>query len=114
MTELIAALDPDLLEVLLPPLRADFQLYRDHEGATAVLDCPVMALWGSADEVTASHLAGWRDCTKGAFEIRAVEGEHLFVRDRAAEVMAQLTSFFATADAGASAVPRGLRSARAN
>ncbi|MGA8117715.1 MAG: alpha/beta fold hydrolase [Actinocatenispora sp.] len=92
----IAAADPGLLEVLLPILRADLRLARDHEVPTTAIGCPVLALRGSGDhDVTESHMAGWRRHTTGPFVSRVVDGAHLFVRDRPSSVTTELEPFLA-------------------
>lgn len=73
----------DMMELLLPALRADFQLaetyvYREAEP----LACSITALGGAADaRVTAADLDGWRGHTSGTFSIRILEGGHFYITE---------------------------------
>jgi medium-chain acyl-[acyl-carrier-protein] hydrolase len=73
--------DRDLMELLLPALRADFAI---HETYTYVdeppLACPITACGGLEDaEVSFEELAAWRQQTSSAFELRRFKGGHFFV-----------------------------------
>ncbi len=76
--------DPDVLELVLPALRADHRAlatYRDTPGAP--VSCPVVALAGDADtESSVSDVDAWRHHTTGGFELRVFSGGHFFVADR--------------------------------
>ena len=73
----------EIMELLLPALRADFRLseeyvYRQQEP----LPCSITAFGGAADpRVTAADLEGWRIHTSGKFSISIVEGGHFFVTE---------------------------------
>jgi surfactin synthase thioesterase subunit len=78
-----AVLDnPELLELMLPCLRADFHAYETYEYAEeAPLPCPVSAFGGEKDTyVTASEVAGWREQTAGPFRLRMTSGNHFFLQ----------------------------------
>src|SRR6266545_727426 len=74
----------DLLQVLLPTIRDDFELGETYRPARAArLGCPVTALGGAADEtVSRQDLAAWQDVTTGPFELAVVPGGH-FAASRA-------------------------------
>lgn len=72
---------PDLMELMLPLLRADFAL-----GDTYVfperplLSIPITALGGLRDStVTRAHLQPWRELTTGPFSLRMFPGDHFFL-----------------------------------
>ncbi|ANS67085.1 putative thioesterase involved in non-ribosomal peptide biosynthesis [Streptomyces lincolnensis] len=73
--------DPDLLEVVLPSLRADVRLMETYRPTTtAPLTTPVTAYVGDADPgVTADDVAAWRETTSGDFTLRTFEGGHFFL-----------------------------------
>ncbi|QMU70586.1 thioesterase II family protein [Streptacidiphilus sp. P02-A3a] len=78
----------ELLNLLLPLLRADFTLCDSFEaspaftvGAEPPLDCPVSILGGDEDERTAAELAHWSAVTSGGSTQRAFPGGHFFLRD---------------------------------
>jgi medium-chain acyl-[acyl-carrier-protein] hydrolase len=72
----------ELFELLLPALRADFELcetysYQHQEQ----LSCPIFALNGlQDDDVSREMVEGWREHTTGAFSRRFFAGDHFFVR----------------------------------
>nr|BBH87125.1 thioesterase [Thermosporothrix sp. COM3] len=72
---------PELLELLLPLLRADFavsETYRYTEGQP--LACPVTALGATHDsEVSTDELHAWEKQTSSHFEIHLFPGDHFFL-----------------------------------
>jgi surfactin synthase thioesterase subunit len=85
--EIVAA--PDLMELLLPVLRADYELsetYRHRPGAP--LTCPVAAYMGAADpEVDHAGLRGWRPVTTGEFVGRVFPGDHFYLKGGRSDVL---------------------------
>lgn len=75
---------PELMELVEPMLRADFQLnetYLHRPGEP--LTTPVTAFGGLEDEdVPASQLAPWAELTRGPFQLRMLRGGHFFLHDR--------------------------------
>jgi medium-chain acyl-[acyl-carrier-protein] hydrolase len=73
--------DRGLMELVVPTLRADFQLIETylHE-PTAPLGCPITAFGGIADfDVPPADLSAWRDATTGPFAVRMFPGDHFFI-----------------------------------
>ncbi|MDA8018147.1 MAG: alpha/beta fold hydrolase [Thermoanaerobaculia bacterium] len=72
--------NPELLEIFLPTLRADFELNESFEPAPGPrLACGVSAFVGLDDpEVSSEHVEAWREVTTGPFEFRAFPGDHFF------------------------------------
>jgi surfactin synthase thioesterase subunit len=81
--------EPDLLDLVLPPLRADYELvetYRPPEGVG--LDCAVAAYLGAADsEVDRSGIEGWRRETTGRFTSRVFPGGHFYLKGDRPDVL---------------------------
>lgn len=79
---------PDLLELVMPGIRADYAMalgYRHR--AAPPLTTPVFALGGTADHgVPEAGLAAWAEQTRGPCETRLWHGDHMYLRDRAAEL----------------------------
>lgn len=75
--------DPDLLEVVLPSLRADLRLMETYRPtADAAIATPVTAYVGEADPgVTVAEAAAWRETTSGGFTLRTFPGGHFFLAD---------------------------------
>jgi len=75
--------EPDLMEMLLPILRADtkmFETYRYVPGAA--LACPIYAMAGDQDPVgSPSSMAGWKTETTGPFFAETVPGNHFFINN---------------------------------
>lgn len=75
----------ELLELLLPVLRADFtwsETYRYQ--SEPPLSCPLTAFAGRQDQITgADELAGWRAQTTGPFRTQLVDGGHFYLREPA-------------------------------
>ncbi|MFF7793121.1 aminotransferase class V-fold PLP-dependent enzyme [Streptomyces sp. NPDC007991] len=75
--------NPELTQLFLPILRADFTLcetYR-HQGAEP-LPCPITAYGGTADPMVDEPLLnGWRRFTSAAFEARMFPGGHFYIRE---------------------------------
>jgi len=84
--------DQELLQIVLPIVRADFkaiETYRSLPGP--LLDCPVLALGGDADpEVGEQALMEWRTVTSGLFESRIFDGDHFFLATQEAAVLGQI------------------------
>ncbi len=72
---------PELMELLLPLLRADFELNERYTCSTyEKLDCPVTAFAATGDkEVERDDLAAWRETTRGPFQLRLFPGDHFFI-----------------------------------
>lgn len=72
---------PELLQLMLPLLRADFaitQTYRYVEEAP--LSCPLTIFGGlEDDEVTPENLSLWREHTTGSFSLHMLPGDHFFL-----------------------------------
>lgn len=80
MSEEVLA-SPELLELLLPTLRADFTLADGYvTAAERAVACPVVAL-GAFDDphVSAPALEAWRSVTSGDFSSRLFPGDHFYL-----------------------------------
>jgi len=74
--------EPELLELLLPTLRADFELaetYRPLPGSR--LECPVVGYLSTDDpEVDYDGVLRWSEVTTGEFSVRIFRGDHFYLR----------------------------------
>lgn len=82
--------NPELLELMLPCLRADFTAYETYQHrAEAPLDCAISAFGGDRDQYVRTHeVAGWRDQTSGRFRMRVVPGNHFFLQTERERLLA--------------------------
>lgn len=79
-----AAFDnPDLLEVLLPALRADVAMHENYRPtAGPPLTVPITALRGSRDElVSRAEAEQWADATEARFDYRELPGVHMYLTE---------------------------------
>ncbi len=88
----------ELMELLLPTLRADFTwygTYRYHQRAQ--LGCPITAFASPDDPLVApADLAGWAAHTTGPSQIHLVDGGHFFVRDAAGTIVTRIVESLRT------------------
>ncbi|CAN3977864.1 thioesterase II family protein [Kitasatospora purpeofusca] len=75
--------DPELVEVLLPILRADVELHENYRPTgTDPLSVPITALRGDQDElVSRAQAEQWAGATSGPFSYRELPGGHMYLVD---------------------------------
>jgi medium-chain acyl-[acyl-carrier-protein] hydrolase len=71
----------ELMQLLLPVLRCDFEIVDTYIYEEAeLLDCPILAMGGCGDtEVPSADVDAWREQTKGIFSCAIVPGSHFFL-----------------------------------
>ena len=88
----------ELLEIVLPVLRADFEMYETHCHMRAEpLDAPITALGGQSDvSVPEDYLDAWRSETAAAFKKQLFPGGHFYLQNAmplvSARIMEELTN----------------------
>lgn len=85
---------PELLQLILPALRADFGLCDDYRYVAEAepLNCPVTAFGGFQDEaIPRPDLEAWREHTTGDFSVYMLPGDHFFINTNRS-VLLQLLS----------------------
>jgi surfactin synthase thioesterase subunit/glycosyltransferase involved in cell wall biosynthesis len=84
--------DPNLLQVILPGLRADAAIYRNYIYADDLpLQCPIRAYGGKDDpDVQRHHLDGWAEQTTGSFAVRLFHGGHFYLQSQRTDFLAAL------------------------
>jgi len=73
--------EPELMQIFLPPLKADFSAYEtfDRDSVTQIC-CPITAFAGSDDAVIAPDvLQEWHRHTEASFDLCVVPGDHFFL-----------------------------------
>jgi medium-chain acyl-[acyl-carrier-protein] hydrolase len=72
---------PELMEYMLPILRADFSICDTYEYTEAApLECPISVFGGLQDtDVPRQNLEGWREQTSSTFSLRMLPGNHFFL-----------------------------------
>jgi surfactin synthase thioesterase subunit len=73
--------DPELVEVLLPILRADVQMHENYRAtSTEPLSVPITALRGERDELVSREQAEqWAKVTRGPFSYQEMPGGHMYL-----------------------------------
>ncbi|MBV9786550.1 MAG: thioesterase [Chloroflexi bacterium] len=80
---------PELLQLLLPCLRADFEMGSTYGYvADEPLACPISVFGGLSDpEISRADLEGWREHTQAKFVVRMLPGEHFFLLTTRAQIL---------------------------
>lgn len=88
----------DLLEFILPIVRADFTLHETyHYQYAEPLPCPITAFCGEHDPfLNPNHVEGWRKQTSAYFDQVVYPGEHFFLNDVLPEMRQYLLTAFAS------------------
>ncbi|MDQ3918034.1 MAG: alpha/beta fold hydrolase, partial [Acidobacteriota bacterium] len=88
-TPLEALAHPELMQLMLPMLRADFEAIQtyDYEPGPP-LSCPITAFGGLEDQdVTPQQLEAWREQTVGRFVAHMLPGDHFFLHTAQAQLL---------------------------
>ena len=84
--------DLDLLQMMLPVIRADSEICETYEYVPeAPLDCPITAFGGTHDEeIENGMLDAWSAQTAKAFSQHLLEGDHFFIHASERKLLALL------------------------
>ena len=84
--------DPDLMEMLLPVLKADMEMFETYQYLPgAALSCPIYTIAGEPDPLCPpSSMAGWEKETSGSFFAETVAGNHFFINNAVDRVRATI------------------------
>jgi medium-chain acyl-[acyl-carrier-protein] hydrolase len=94
-TETAAALlDPELRDMMLPVVRADFAIVETYQFVPrAPLAMPVSAFGGLADaDISPDQVEAWRELTSGPFRRRMFQGGHFYLRAQRPRLLSYLAS----------------------
>jgi medium-chain acyl-[acyl-carrier-protein] hydrolase len=82
--------NPELMELLLPTLRADFELNDTYQAPRRTpLGCPVTAFGALNDaEIHLDDMAAWQQITHGDFRMQLFPGDHFYISKSPQGVMA--------------------------
>lgn len=86
--------DPDLMQLLLPGLRADFAMLEGYRYEPAApLGCPLVACGGASDpHASREELEAWRREARGRFNVHTFAGGHFYLHDERVSVTAMLAN----------------------
>jgi len=92
----------ELMELLLPTLRADFSVVETYSYRDAPpLDCPITAFGGLEDlKPNTLELEAWREQTNSAFSVEMFPGDHFFLHSAQSLVLERLGKSLLIIDQG--------------
>ena len=84
----------ELLELVLPALRADMQMIESHRHKACLpFPCPITTLVGTEDRRTPPEkMKAWETHTTGGFELVSFSGGHFYLQRQGPKVLAALES----------------------
>jgi surfactin synthase thioesterase subunit len=85
--------DPDMLDLVLPPVIADFRIAVQYEDDEAVVECPLVSYAGGSDPllVEPDAMKVWTGRSRQYLGHHVYPGGHFYVSDHAAAVMSDFT-----------------------
>jgi pyochelin biosynthesis protein PchC len=89
-----ALTEPELRQLFLPALRADYQIAARHPASPdGIIEAPIAAYYGDHDpDVDEEKAATWSTVTKSAFSLRHFDGGHFYLIDHAADLAADISA----------------------
>ncbi len=86
--------DPEMMELILPIVRADFKILETYQfRGEAPLDLPITVYAGHQDiRTNQAELRAWGKQTTGPFALRMFEGEHFFISTHRTTVLEALSA----------------------
>jgi medium-chain acyl-[acyl-carrier-protein] hydrolase len=90
---------PELMQLMIPLLRADFSVCETYEYRTELpLNCPLTVFGGIQDvEVPHEQLQAWREHTKSTFSLRMFPGDHFFLNPAQPDILRIIAQHLADA-----------------
>jgi medium-chain acyl-[acyl-carrier-protein] hydrolase len=94
--------DRDLMELMLPTLRADFCVLETYEyRAEPPLPTPITVFAGTRDDAISNQdMSGWRRQTRAAARLQMFPGDHFFLQSRAADVLRSVVTVLGRPSSG--------------
>lgn len=85
--------EPDLAELLLPMLRADFKAAENYHNDLTPLSSPITAFYGTKDTMTlAHHVEEWEKFTSSYFSAIPFQTSHFFQESHAHEIISTIAN----------------------
>jgi surfactin synthase thioesterase subunit len=82
---------PEMMDLVLPVLQADFQANDTYRGDGRPLAAPISAFGGLADEtVSPAELEAWTTLTRSRFRLRLFPGNHFYLQDDPAPLIGHI------------------------
>ncbi len=77
----------ELMELLLPLLRADFKIADTYVAAQCALPIPIHVFHGVDDEILNEHVTAWQELTTQPYQLTEFSGGHFFIHQYADEMI---------------------------
>ena len=91
----------ELMELMLPLLRADFSVSQTYEYTPrAPLSCPMTVFAGLADAATREQLEAWGELTTSDFSLRMFPGDHFFLHAAQLDILRIISQKLAPSPGG--------------
>lgn len=84
--------DPDLRELVMPAIRADFRIVKEYGPRPVTpLSCPIVGYLGDQDrDISVADMRAWADVTTKGFDLRVLPGGHFYLAEERHAVIADL------------------------
>lgn len=83
----------ELMELLMPTLRADFALSDQHRFIPGEpLPCPTAIFYGERDSISLVHMEAWQALLAPAISLRAFSGGHFFIDEQRDQLLAAVAA----------------------
>ncbi|MFJ5561765.1 thioesterase II family protein [Streptomyces sp. NPDC093250] len=94
--------DPEMLEIMLPLLRADSRMHEEyHSRYLDRLNVPITSLRGADDTlISAGEAVRWAEETSAGFDYVEIDGSHMYLTDHAADLLAVIATALQQAESG--------------
>ncbi|MDC9612661.1 alpha/beta fold hydrolase [Xenorhabdus khoisanae] len=90
-------LNKELMELLLPVLRADFKMAETYQANRVLLKSPITVLWGESDPgVKPIELYAWSELSSENLTIQYISGDHFFIDQNKNGVIEAMASLLAS------------------
>jgi surfactin synthase thioesterase subunit len=84
----------ELLDFLIPLLRADFKVAYEYQAQVCSLSCPIMVLGGEDDlDVSLHQLQAWEELSDAKTKLQLIPGDHFFINNNEGLVVEKILSF---------------------
>jgi surfactin synthase thioesterase subunit len=95
-----ALADPDLRDILLPSLRADFLMDETYvPSEIRALPCPItVAIAGADTFVSRGQVLGWKSYTARKFDVMEFDGPHMYLVEQSKELLGRIAESLMAAD----------------
>lgn len=84
---------PELIDLLIPMLKADFKIAETHRSTKKIISCPITVLGGYNDTgVSFMDLSEWGELSRSETKIIQIHGDHFFIVKNRLSVLKSLNT----------------------